>query len=206
MRVGPARPSFSSAAMSRTGYARRVLSKGPFSWGSRSSASRCPLTACEGATEISLDVRTNLPCTSASSWRGIAVSVGEPGADVESRAPVLTTTKCSAGGEIGTLTIVPSGSKNAEVGIRVVAGLSENPEDCSTNAYEGCVVSRRTITYLTPPDRARPGRPHERLRGPGVRREPHVRERLVHRHRHRHRPGEARTAASSTPGHARPVR
>jgi hypothetical protein len=106
------------------------------------------MAACEGATEISLDVRTNLPCTSAATWKGVAVSVGEPGADVESRAPVLTTTTCSASGEIGTLTIVPTGSKNAAVGIRVVAGLTQNPEDCSANGYEGCVVSRRTITYL----------------------------------------------------------
>lgn len=104
--------------------------------------------ACLGATEISLDVRTNVACSSPSSWRGVAVSVGEPGVDVESRSPVLTTTACGAGGEIGTLVVVPTGAKNAAVGIRVVAGITRDPEDCAANGYDGCIVSRRTLTYL----------------------------------------------------------
>ena len=108
-----------------------------------------PLAACLGATEISLDVRTDVPCASAgAAWKGVAISVGQPGVDVESRAPVLTTTACSAGGEIGSLVIVPTGSNNAEVGIRVVAGITQNPEDCAANGYDGCIVSRRTLTYL----------------------------------------------------------
>jgi len=104
--------------------------------------------SCLGATEILLDVRTNIPCTGKAPWQGVSVSVGEPGVDVESRAPVLTTTACSASGEVGTLAIVPSGSNTAEVGIRVVAGITANPETCAANGYAGCVVSRRTITYL----------------------------------------------------------
>jgi hypothetical protein len=44
--------------------------------------------------------------------------------------------------------IVPSGANNAEVGIRVVAGLARKPEDCASNGYDGCVVARRTLTYL----------------------------------------------------------
>ena len=107
-----------------------------------------PLSACLGATEITLDVRTNLPCTSAGAWKGIAISVGQPGVDVESRAPVLTTTACSASGEVGSLVIVPTGANDATVGIRVVAGITRNPEDCAAHAYDGCIVSRRTLTYL----------------------------------------------------------
>jgi hypothetical protein len=106
------------------------------------------VAACLGATQIVLDVRTNVPCASSASWQGVAISVGQPGVDVESRAPVLTTTACGAGGEVGTLVIVPSGSDNAEVGIRVVAGITRNPEDCAANSYDGCIVSRRTLTYL----------------------------------------------------------
>jgi hypothetical protein len=55
-------------------------------------------------------------------WHGVAISVGEPGVDVESKAPVLTTSACS-GGEIGTLDVVPTGSSSAQVGIKVVAGI-----------------------------------------------------------------------------------
>jgi hypothetical protein len=107
-----------------------------------------PLAACRGATEISLDVRTNIACTSSAAWKGVAISVGQPGVDVESRAPVLTTTACSASGEVGSLVIVPTGANDAEVGIRVVAGITRNPEDCAANGYDGCIVSRRTLTYL----------------------------------------------------------
>lgn len=60
---------------------------------------------------------------------------------MESRAPVLTTTTCGASGELGTLV-------TAEVGIRVVAGITVNPETCESTTYAGCVVSRRTLTYL----------------------------------------------------------
>jgi hypothetical protein len=106
------------------------------------------LVACLGATEIVLDVRTDAPCASAATWQGVAISIGQPGVDVESRAPVLTTTACGTGGEIGSLVVVPTGASDAEVGIRVVAGITRKPEDCSANAYDGCIVSRRTLTYL----------------------------------------------------------
>jgi hypothetical protein len=107
-----------------------------------------PIAACLGPTEIMLDVRTNVVCSNPESWRGVAVSVGQPGADVESRSPVLTTTTCGVDGEIGTLAVVPTGSKDAQVGIRVVAGITRNPEDCAAQGYDGCIVARRTVAYL----------------------------------------------------------
>jgi hypothetical protein len=107
-----------------------------------------PAGACLGPTEILLDVRTDVVCSSPDKWRGVAVSVGQPGADVESRSPVLTTTTCSATGEIGTLALVPTGAKDAQVGIRVVAGITRNPEDCAAQGYDGCIVARRTVAYL----------------------------------------------------------
>jgi hypothetical protein len=107
-----------------------------------------PIGACLGPTEIVLDVRTDVTCSDSTSWRGVAVSVGQPGADVESRSPVLTTTTCAVGGEIGTLAVVPTGAKDAQVGIRVVAGITRNPEDCAAKGYDGCIVARRTVAYL----------------------------------------------------------
>jgi hypothetical protein len=104
--------------------------------------------ACLDATEVLLDVRTNVPCTHSANWRGVAISVGQPGADVETRAPVLTTTACDSSGAIGTLAVVPTGPKDAQIGIRVVAGITRNPEDCFANGYDGCIVARRTVAYL----------------------------------------------------------
>jgi hypothetical protein len=104
--------------------------------------------ACLSPTQVLLEVRTNVDCTNPAHWRGVAISVGQPGVDVESRAPVLTTTSCGASGELGTLVVVPTGPKDAQVGIRVVAGITRNPEDCAAYGYDGCIVARRTIAYL----------------------------------------------------------
>jgi len=80
------------------------------------------------------------------------VYVGAPGADVESKAPALTTAACDANGQVGTLVIVPSDSKDAEVGVKVVAGLSVSPEDCAARNYQGCIVSRRSVRFTAHED------------------------------------------------------
>jgi hypothetical protein len=104
--------------------------------------------SCRGATEILLDLRTNIPCVGAAPWHGVAVYTGHPGIDVETRAPAMTSTACDAKGEIGTLAVVPNGPSDAEIGIRVVAGITRAPEDCAAHGYEGCVVARRTLSFL----------------------------------------------------------
>ncbi len=108
--------------------------------------------ACRAPTEVTLELRTNIDCKNPSLWKGVAVYVGTPGQDVESKAPTSTTTDCS-NGQIGTLTIVPAAGTDAEIGIRVVAGLDRNPEDCRASGYQGCIVARRTVRF----------RPHEAL-------------------------------------------
>jgi hypothetical protein len=132
------------------------------------------LAACLGATQLVLDVRTDLACTKSSEWQGVAISVGQPGIDVESRAPVLTTTACDATGEVGTLVIVPTGTNTAEVGIKVVAGITRNPEECSAASYDPHV--------LAAPVAIRRRRADERLSRERVRRVPYVHQRVVHRH------------------------
>jgi hypothetical protein len=84
----------------------------------------------------------------AATWKGIAISVGQPGVDVETRAPVLTTTACTGSGEVGSLVVVPTAGDDAEVGVKVVAGITRPPEECAASGYDGCIVSRRTLTYL----------------------------------------------------------
>jgi hypothetical protein len=104
------------------------------------------LASCLGATQIDLHVATNAPCKSASQWKGVSIAVGSP-TDVETKAPALTTTACGSGGQVGSLVIVPTGSESDEIGIRVVAGIERNPEDCAANLYQGCIVARRSIRF-----------------------------------------------------------
>jgi hypothetical protein len=112
------------------------------------------LSSCRDATQIVLQIRTQMPCSEAASWRGVAVYVGAPGAELEKQSPTLVSTECGADGEVGSLVITPSSSKSDEIGVRVVAGILRKPEDCEANGYEGCVVARRAARFV----------PHEELR------------------------------------------
>jgi hypothetical protein len=105
------------------------------------------LSSCRDATQITLNVRTNVPCTDQGAWQGVAVYVGRPGSDVEQVSPTLVTRDCDEQGNVGSLVVVPSADKDEEVGLRVVAGLSQNPEQCEEQDYEGCIVARRTVRF-----------------------------------------------------------
>ncbi len=88
-----------------------------------------------------------MPCAGDPEWKGIAVYVGGVDSNLENKAPALTSTSCDRNGQIGSLVIVPSGSKDDEIGLRVVAGIGQNPEDCATHQYNGCIVARRSLRF-----------------------------------------------------------
>jgi hypothetical protein len=105
------------------------------------------LGACADPTEIRLNVYTDVPCTGGAEWKGIAVYVGRADTNIENKAPALTTTDCDHNGQIGSLVLVPSGAKDEEVALRVVAGIGQNPEDCASHQYQGCIVARRSVRF-----------------------------------------------------------
>jgi hypothetical protein len=105
------------------------------------------LLSCREPTEIQLHLHTNVPCSDPTKWKGVAVYVGPPGSSLEGRAPTLTSTTCDTNGEIGTLVVVPSAGKDDEVGLRVVAGIGIEPEQCNAQHYKGCIVARRTVRF-----------------------------------------------------------
>ena len=104
-------------------------------------------TGCADPTEIRLHVFTNVPCTDPAEWKGVAVYVGRADANLEDKAPALSTMSCDQYGQVGSLVVVPSGSKDDEIGLRVVAGISRNPEDCASHQYQGCIVARRSVRF-----------------------------------------------------------
>jgi hypothetical protein len=108
--------------------------------------------SCRDATQVVLNVHTDLPCTG-EAWQGVAIYVGEPGDDVEHTSPTLVSKSCDEGGAVGSLVVTPSGAKDGELGLRVVAGVSANPEDCEERGYDGCIVARRALRFT----------PHESL-------------------------------------------
>jgi hypothetical protein len=111
---------------------------------------------CNGPTEIVFTVTTDVPCTTVN---GTSISVSTL-ASLPTQPPASTSAHC-AGGAIGSLVVVPSGSDDAEVAVRVVTSLvsGQTPEDCAANGYAGgCIVARRALHFL----------PHSRLDVPVV--------------------------------------
>src|SRR4051794_3435682 len=76
--------------------------------------------SCLSPTQITLDLRTDVDC---SSVQGTAVSAAAPGS-VERGAPKLTTRRCESTGSIGTLVVSPESGTDARVAIRIVTGVS----------------------------------------------------------------------------------
>lgn len=101
--------------------------------------------ACLEPTAITLQLSTDVPC---SSLQGVTITVGSTG-DYETKAPATETSTCSPDGTIGSLVLVPSGSKDAEIAIRVVAGYGQTADSCEAPGYgSGCIVARRILHYL----------------------------------------------------------
>jgi hypothetical protein len=115
-------------------------------WAAPVALAAAGAVSCLNHTQITLHVSTNAPCKDATQWKGVSIYTGSP-ADVETKEPTLTTTACGPGGQVGTLVLVPTGSDSDEIGVRVVAGLSRDPEDCAANLYDGCIVARSTLRY-----------------------------------------------------------
>jgi hypothetical protein len=101
---------------------------------------------CRSPTEVSLDLTTDVPCAS---FTGASIAVGTQDT-VETKPPATTTSTCNAAGSIGSLVIVPSGSDDAEITIRVAGGVNRDPETCTDDAadFSGCIVSRRAVRFI----------------------------------------------------------
>ena len=111
------------------------------------------LPHCQAPTEVTLTLSTDVPC---SQLTGLTITVGSKG-DVETKAPETRSQSCSASGNLGTIVVVPVGSKDQEVTIKVIAGVNRDPESCAAPAYGiGCIVARRSLQFLVSERRSYP--------------------------------------------------
>lgn len=100
--------------------------------------------ACQTPTQVTLELRTDVPC---SSVRGVSITVGSPGT-VESASPGTTVYACNDG-YIGTLAVVPSGAKDGRLAVRAVLGVDVPSDQCSVQSkYRGCIVVRRELSFV----------------------------------------------------------
>ena len=99
---------------------------------------------CRGATEVRVEVTTDLDCAS---HGGTSITVGQLG-EIETKPSASVSTYCDAG-RIGAIVIVPSGGAHDEVAVKVVSGVKVDPATCVAPGYgPSCIVARRALRYL----------------------------------------------------------
>ncbi len=98
---------------------------------------------CRAPTQITVEVRTDVPCADLSRTK---IRIGT----LDSGNAIVDTTFCTAG-RVGSLVVVPSGSRDAEVAIAVVMELKDTaPHDCRLDGPSDlhCIVARRALTFV----------------------------------------------------------
>ena len=113
------------------------------------------LSSCASPTDITVLVTTDFECKD---LHHVTITVGRLGAALET-APLTTLSTTCESGYAGRLVVVPSGSKDDVVAIKVVGGFgrTKQAEDC-TATYDpatpgrptygpGCIVARRALHY-----------------------------------------------------------
>jgi len=120
--------------------------------------------ACYGATEVTLDVTTDVPCPPPNAPRDQQLDVGVF-VNATQRADTQQCESRATGNEIGTIVVAPNGARDQQVLAQVVIGTGGTPADrCLATAPDGrilaldptCILARRAIGLV----------PHESLTVP----------------------------------------
>lgn len=110
--------------------------------------------ACREPTAIVLEVTTDVPCADVVSGGGIDVRIGAANSVETTPTSQFQTLQCE-GGRIGSLTIIPSGDDQDQVGLFVAVASKANPSieqgksvDCNSTDPGNCIVAKRVLRYL----------------------------------------------------------
>jgi len=104
------------------------------------------VVGCRAATQITIETRTDVTCAS---FKGLTITVGHLD-EIENKEPsvIAGSDRCTTSGRIGSLVVTPSGDKNEEVAIRIVAGVKVPATECKPPKYGGCIVARRALRFI----------------------------------------------------------
>ena len=104
------------------------------------------IAACRAPTEITIELTTDVKCADV---KGTAITIGDL-AGLDGKPSTTVTTACDPQtGRIGSMVIVPSGSKEDVVAIKIVLGEQRDPAECIPPAYgPGCIVARRALHFI----------------------------------------------------------
>jgi hypothetical protein len=107
---------------------------------------------CASATQIIIDVQATAELC-ASIKTGIAVTMPE---EINEKPLDIYQDGCADGDEVGSLTIAPSGAKDDEVGVRIVAAVGNDPDPdrCGRSDiggrpnWDNCILARRFLRFV----------------------------------------------------------
>jgi hypothetical protein len=107
---------------------------------------------CASPTQIIIDVEaTSELCASIKT--GIVVTSPE---EINDKPLDIYQDGCADGDEVGSLTISPSGAKDDEIGVRIVASVGDNPDPdrcgrpdaTGKPSWDNCILARRIVRFV----------------------------------------------------------
>lgn len=104
---------------------------------------------CASPTQIIIDVRAEKAlCSGAKMLRSTGIVVTTPEkVDTEALDIFEQEPGCGESGSVGRLTITPSGENDANIGVRIVAGIDMEAQQCRPPLWEGCILARRYVRF-----------------------------------------------------------
>lgn len=104
------------------------------------------MEACRAPTEITLELSTDVKCAD---LRGTAITIGDL-TGLDAKPSTTVTLACNPQtGRIGSMVVVPRGSKDDTVAMKVVTGVGRDTGECLPPAYgPGCIVARRALRFI----------------------------------------------------------
>src|SRR6187402_2926640 len=90
----------------------------------------CSTLGCRGATEVTVELFTDVTCPEV---KGTTVTAG-PAGEIESRASNTVTTACQSGADlrrIGSIVVIPSAGNDETFGLKIVTGIDKDPDKCT---------------------------------------------------------------------------
>lgn len=106
--------------------------------------------ACWAPTEIVLHIETDLPCEQVTS-SSVAIVVAGSTSELATATPSAASSACISNGvlaDVGSLVVVPSEDRSARISVKVVVGVDRPTDACLGGETEGCIVARRSVSFL----------------------------------------------------------
>src|SRR5260221_12611768 len=100
------------------------------------------LSACRDPTEITVRI-TSDSCATPNSTAIIVGSVST----YDTRTFSAVHAGCLGDGYVGSIVVVPSGSLDEKIGIKVIAGIGKDPATCMRGDPK-CIVARRALGFV----------------------------------------------------------